>query len=271
MKAETTASIVANPAHAYLISGASEYEISEFAESLAKQLANTHSEGDVVKNITVLETEDTSITTKQISSMLAKTQLTQGGKNRVFVIKQADKLTLSASNSLLKSLEEPGENTIFLLLSTKPHTLKPTVRSRLQHINLGSSEQDALDNILKLEDEQTSKVIKTVSFGDPTLAQYHLDNKDKLLEDVALIKSVFMSDYYDRVILLKPYWKDKASLVSLIDKMLAIARAAMHSSSGMATKAFHWNEKAAQCLRAKERLEKNVSPRAVIMELMIQL
>ena len=52
------------------------------------------------------------------------------GRARVFVIRDADELTVSAANALLKTLEEPGQGTHFVLLTSRPNRLLDTIRSR---------------------------------------------------------------------------------------------------------------------------------------------
>jgi DNA polymerase III delta prime subunit len=59
------------------------------------------------------------------------------GRNKVFIINPADALSISGSNSLLKTLEEPTRNTTFLLLTRTPDLLLPTIRSRSQPIYVG--------------------------------------------------------------------------------------------------------------------------------------
>ncbi len=56
----------------------------------------------------------------------------RGGK-RVWVLDEAHMLTRSASNALLKTLEEPPENLVFILATTEPEKLPPTILSRCQH------------------------------------------------------------------------------------------------------------------------------------------
>ena len=51
---------------------------------------------------------------------------------RIVVIEQAEQMNEAAQNALLKSLEEPSARTLFLLLSSQPARLLPTVRSRCQ-------------------------------------------------------------------------------------------------------------------------------------------
>ena len=56
------------------------------------------------------------------------------GRARVFLIEEADKLNEASSNALLKTLEEPPDTTHLILLTSRPATLLPTVRSRCQTI-----------------------------------------------------------------------------------------------------------------------------------------
>ncbi len=75
------------------------------------------------------------------------------GRRRVYIIEQADRLTESAANSLLKVLEEPPPYALFLLLAPHPARVLPTILSRSQIVRLravSTSElasylQDALD------------------------------------------------------------------------------------------------------------------------------
>jgi len=52
------------------------------------------------------------------------------GKKRVYIIDEAHMLTTAANNAFLKTLEEPPENTIFVLATTEPGKMLPTIRSR---------------------------------------------------------------------------------------------------------------------------------------------
>jgi hypothetical protein len=61
------------------------------------------------------------------------------GRNKVFVIDPADGLSISGSNSLLKTLEEPTRDTTFLLLTRSCDLLLPTIKSRAQHVYVGDT------------------------------------------------------------------------------------------------------------------------------------
>ncbi|WP_447926160.1 DNA polymerase III subunit delta' [Vreelandella sp. EE27] len=63
-------------------------------------------------------------------------QTAQQGGYRVIVISPAEAMNSAAANALLKSLEEPGERTLFILLSDVPSRMLPTIRSRCQQWSL---------------------------------------------------------------------------------------------------------------------------------------
>ena len=60
------------------------------------------------------------------------------GKKRVFIIDRADAMTAGASNALLKTLEEPPETLLLILLAQSEGAMLPTIRSRCQLIRFGS-------------------------------------------------------------------------------------------------------------------------------------
>lgn len=57
------------------------------------------------------------------------------GKYKVFVIDEAHQLTKEAFNALLKTLEEPPAHAIFILATTEPHKMLPTILSRVQRFD----------------------------------------------------------------------------------------------------------------------------------------
>lgn len=57
-----------------------------------------------------------------------------GSRYKVYIIDEAHMLSTSAFNALLKTLEEPPEHVIFVLATTEPKKIPPTVLSRCQHL-----------------------------------------------------------------------------------------------------------------------------------------
>ena len=97
------------------------------------QLIKAESNPDFIKISP--EEEGKAIKVDQIRGLIEKIALTSHGKTyRVIIISPADALNINASNSLLKTLEEPPANTILILITDKPSKLMATIRSRTQMI-----------------------------------------------------------------------------------------------------------------------------------------
>lgn len=70
------------------------------------------------------------------------------GRARVYIVRRADELSNSAANALLKTLEEPGPSTHFVLLSARPDKLLPTIRSRALLVRFGPLPAKVMSGIL---------------------------------------------------------------------------------------------------------------------------
>ena len=68
---------------------------------------------------------------------------------RVVVIDTVDELAGAGANALLKMLEEPPPNTIFLLVSHAPGRLLPTIRSRCRRLGFDPLKNDAMTSVLE--------------------------------------------------------------------------------------------------------------------------
>jgi DNA polymerase-3 subunit delta' len=79
------------------------------------------------------------------------------GRAKVFVIRRADELSTSAANALLKTLEEPGDKTHFILLSSQPDSLLSTIRSRTQRLRFAPLSDAIVTRLLTERGVEPSK------------------------------------------------------------------------------------------------------------------
>jgi DNA polymerase-3 subunit delta' len=90
---------------------------------------------------------------------------------RVVVIDSIDDLERSAANALLKSLEEPPANSLFLLVSHAPERLLPTIRSRCRILRLSLLDDDAMTSALWSAlpdaDDNEIRALREVGQGSP--------------------------------------------------------------------------------------------------------
>ncbi|MDF3917654.1 DNA polymerase III subunit delta' [Salinicola salarius] len=108
---------------------------------------------------------------RQVNGFVSQTA--QQGGYRVIRIEPAEAMNVAASNALLKSLEEPGERTLFILVSDVPSRLLATIRSRCQHWNLAVPPLEAAEPWLRerLGEGEEARFWLRVAGGLPLLAE----------------------------------------------------------------------------------------------------
>src|SRR5216110_1377273 len=133
--------------HAYLISGPAGSGKREVAAELASTVNGTDA-GDVfsskAREIFVAEPESKSrrILIEQIRELEHGLQMRGAeGRRKVAIIAEADRLQPQAANAFLKTLEEPPNNSLLLLLSALPEALPDTIVSRCIPIPLAPDGQ----------------------------------------------------------------------------------------------------------------------------------
>jgi DNA polymerase-3 subunit delta' len=100
-------------------------------------------------DVEILKSEGLSIKIDEIRELLTRTAWAPSmGGWRVVVIEDADRLTESAANALLKAIEEPGLRTVWLLCAPTLHDILPTIRSRCRHIQLHTPSNDEVSKFL---------------------------------------------------------------------------------------------------------------------------
>ena len=142
------------------------------------------------------ENQQAQIYVKESNDIIRKLSLksSQGGY-KIIIIWLPEKMNQECSNKLLKLLEEPAEQTVFLLVSEEPDMLLTTIQSRTQRINIkGIEEKDlkeALMNIHGLQ-EQDATDIAHRSEGNflKAIESISLNEENKLFFDlfVALMR-----------------------------------------------------------------------------------
>lgn len=88
-------------------------------------------------DVEVIRTEGLSIKIDEVRELLQRVAWAPSvGGWRVVVMEDADRLTESAANALLKAIEEPGSRTVWLLCAPTLFDVLPTIRSRARHLQL---------------------------------------------------------------------------------------------------------------------------------------
>lgn len=116
----------------------------------------------------------------------------QMGGYRVVTVEPAHLMNVQSANALLKTLEEPGRQTLILLLSSQPLSLSATIRSRCQQLVMGIPGQaEALEWLTPLVgDAATAALLLRLAEGAPLAALALRDSlwfpeRERLLKDLA--------------------------------------------------------------------------------------
>ena len=84
-------------------------------------------------------------------------------KWKVYIIDSAETLLAEGANALLKFIEEPPQNTVWILISSKKEAMLSTIKSRCQAVAFAPLPEDILINILKdnfVEDSIARRAVK---------------------------------------------------------------------------------------------------------------
>lgn len=80
--------------------------------------------------------------------LVARAALGSPGRQKVYIVDEVHMLSTAASNALLKTLEEPPAHVVFVLATTDPQKVLPTIRSRTQHFEFRLLGPDTLSALL---------------------------------------------------------------------------------------------------------------------------
>ena len=142
------------------------------------------------------------------------------GDNRVVVIADAENMTVQAQNALLKILEEPPQNTFFLLTSAHPDQLLTTVRSRCRPVKLIPWESDYIRKHLEKEGVNTDIASKAAELAAGSIGKamkLASDNNYWSIRD-DVMNAFFKNMKRSEILSFSSGWKDrKADVNTMLD------------------------------------------------------
>lgn len=120
-----------------------------------------------------LEEDATAIKVDQVRALNGALSMCAHGQGfKVAIIAPADLMNANAANSLLKTLEEPSDNTVLVLVSDRPSRLPATIRSRCQQVRFNAPDQALAMEWLSghLTDAQQARICLELAAGAPLAA-----------------------------------------------------------------------------------------------------
>lgn len=195
---------------------------------------------------------------------------------RIVIIEDADLMTTEAQNALLKSLEEPPDDTAIILTSSDTNRLLATIHSRVQLLRVEPIGKSLVINIfgLKYSPAAVNSAFH-MSGGRVSLLLALLEHKAEhpLVQAIEEAKKLLTMSPYERIAQADQLSKDKERLMLLLDGLQRVIISALQQSAAMNKKPqltkFHNLSKQTQL--AIEALSANANPKLVISNLILQM
>jgi len=92
------------------------------------------------------------------------------GRAKVFIIRRSEELSTAAANALLKTLEEPGARTCFVLLCSSADALLATIRSRTQRVRFGVLPDDVVAELIQERGVERDRAAAIARIAGGTMA-----------------------------------------------------------------------------------------------------
>ena len=111
------------------------------------------------------------------------------GRYKIYIIDEVHMLTPEAFNTLLKTLEEPPENVIFILATTEPHKVLDTIISRCQRFDFRRITNDDIVKRMKFIAGQ-----ENINISDDALSVIARSSAGGMRDSLALLDQISVAD-----------------------------------------------------------------------------
>ena len=199
------------------------------------------------------------------------------GRAKVFIIRRAEELSTSAANALLKTLEEPNARTHFVLLTSQPDALLPTIRSRTLRVRFAPLPDAVVVGLLTARGLEPARAqeIARLSAGSMQTALVHADDEESAAREAFVaraLEAIFAPTMGPALELAEDAKKEKGELATRLAALassLAVRGAAEAGAPGRAADVAA--SRYLLALAAMRELEGNASAQLVVESMMIRM
>lgn len=190
---------------------------------------------------------------------------------RAIVMEDAQQMTTEAQNALLKILEEPPRDTVFILTTSQAQSLLPTIRSRLQIIPIRPPSLEQTQNYFK--PASVIEPVYALANGGVGLLTELLASQTEhpLTAAIQEAKQVLSMGLYQRLIFTEVLLQHKEDLPRLIQALKQISTAGVSQTSTNVVATKRWFGILRASYEAERRLIAQTNAKAVLTDLMLHL
>lgn len=253
------------PGHALCLIGPPGAGKSHLAHRLARQLTHDQSEDSIYRL-------DGNGGIEQVRAIRHFLRLKKPGGQiirRAVIIENAGHLSDEAQNALLKMLEEPPADTVFILTAEGSSLLKPTIYSRTQRIVVLPVERTTAVSFFEQPEAEVIKAYH-LSGGYAGLLCALLRTEDHdLLEQVEQAKKIMKAAPFERLRLVDSLAKDREQLPLLFYALQRVIGAVLASAAPAQLRRLTGTLRA--IYEAEADLTKSANPKLVLTDLFLHL
>lgn len=169
-----------------------------------------------------------------IRSLQKKLSLTSHeGGGKVVVADEAEKMNVSAQNSLLKTLEEANDNTTVILVTGNEKKILPTIISRCRKVKFGLVKNEEIEKMIPI-DHGDKELIIFWSFGRPGIAKKLISDEKELSfmkESFQEFRDLFSGQVFEKFSLAEKLSSDVPALFRKIDTWSSLLRLSLLGQS----------------------------------------
>lgn len=210
--------------HAYMFEGIEGIGKKKFTEELSKILLNNENVDSSPDYINIFP-DGSSIKIAQIRKLQTDVIIKPHKDYKIYIINNAEKMTVEAQNALLKTLEEPPWYAIMILITSNKEALLDTIKSRCEIIKfLPISLLDLQTYLIKNGvDEQRAQLLATFSRGSIEKALELADSAEFAImrEDIqSYIQTILDKNIVEILEIPNNMDKYKKEVISILDMMV---------------------------------------------------
>jgi len=194
------------------------------------------------------------------------------GKARVFIVRRAEEMSTAAANALLKTLEEPIQRMHFIVLTSQPDALLPTILSRVQRVRFAPLPEALVAELLEARGvtKETAQRVAPLSGGSMEIALSLCDEEETEAREAFVTSALAAIDAPTMAATLELGEKSKGDKVALRIHLLALA-SRLSRIAKEKEPAERWAARYGHVLQALRDLDANASPQLTLESMFIKM